>query len=34
MCSHEGPCDTSTADCVCVANLNFCEVRLMASGGL
>ena len=25
-CDHEGPCDTSTPGCVCVASLNFCEV--------
>ena len=25
-CDHEGPCDTSTPGCVCLASLNFCEV--------
>lgn len=28
MCNHEGPCDTSTLECVCVRALNFCEVPL------
>ena len=26
MCDHDGPCDTSTPGCVCIASSNYCEV--------
>ena len=25
QCAQEGPCDSGTPDCVCIAGLNFCE---------
>ena len=24
-CNHEGPCDTSNPECICIANNAFCE---------
>ena len=24
-CNHDGPCDTSNPDCICIANKAFCE---------
>ena len=26
-CCHDGPCDTSSPDCVCIATHNYCEVH-------